>query len=318
MTGSVERHQRALAAAAQQGGVVSHRQLVAFLGWPPSAIRTQLDAARWQRVFDGVYAVTTGELSVQTRWWAAHLRCGEASVLCDSSALQAWGLRRPELPIEIAVPLTASVRTPGLVVHRYGPPLAVRSPRGSPPTVGLPHAILSVSNRLDPPEVMDLVSTACQQGRVTVEQIARAMRGKRVRHRRLIEELLAEIHGGSTTPLEIAGVRRILKAHGLPIGRGQVRERTPSSVLFRDRVVEGVIIEFDGRLGHADARSRFRDLDRDNAATLTGRPTLRFGWADVHAKQCRAADQVALALSNLGRQVSMTRCGERCVSTFAS
>ncbi|MDQ1306541.1 MAG: hypothetical protein QG671_2373, partial [Actinomycetota bacterium] len=104
MTGSVERHQRAMAAAAQQGGVISHHQLVGILGWPASSVRTQLDAHRWQRVFEGVYAVTTGELPIQSQWWAAHLRCGDASALCDSSALQAWGVRRPEAPIEISVP----------------------------------------------------------------------------------------------------------------------------------------------------------------------------------------------------------------------
>ena len=317
MTGSVERHQQALAAAAQQAGVISHQQLVGILGWPPSSVRTQLDAHRWQRVFEGVYAVTTGELPMQSQWWAAHLRCGDASALCDSSALQAWGVRRPEAPIEIWVPPQASARTPGLVIHRYSPPLAARCPRGLPPTVVLPLAILMVSNRLEPAAVMDLVSSACQQGRIGADQIARAMRGRRLRHRRLILELLAEIGGGATTPLEIAGVRRILKAHGLPIGRGQVRERVNGSVVLRDRIVEGLIIEFDGRLGHADPAGRFRDLDRDNDATLTGRPTLRFGWTNVHENPCRAADKVAAALSRMGRQFHFTRCGQHCRSNYA-
>lgn len=318
MTGSVERHQRAMAAAAQQGGVISHHQLVGILGWPVSSVRTQLDAHRWQRVFEGVYAVTTGELPIQSQWWAAHLRCGDASALCDSSALQAWGVRRPEAPIEISVPPQASARTPGLVVHRYRPPLATRCPRGLPPTVVLPLAILMVSNRLEPAAVMDLVSSACQQGRITADRIEWAMRGIRLRHRRLILELLAEIGGGATTPLEIAGVRRILKAHGLPIGRGQVRERVNGSVVLRDRIVEGLIIEFDGRLGHADPAGRFRDLDRDNDATLTGRPTLRFGWTNVHENPCRAADKVAVALSRMGKQVAFSRCGPHCRSNFAT
>ncbi len=318
MNGSVERHQLALSAASHQAGVISHHQLVTILGWPRNAVASQLKAHRWQRVFDGVYAVTTGDLPIESLWWAAHLCRGPASALCATSALQAWGARRREPPIELAVPIQASARTPGLVIHRHRQPLASRSPRGLPPAVVLPLAIVTQSNRMDPADVLDQISSACQQGKVSPDQIERAMRGRRVRHRGLIRELLCEIGGGATTPLEIAGVRRILKAHGLPTGQGQVRERTNGRTVIRDRVVHGLIIEFDGRLGHANATGRFRDLDRDNAATLTGRPTLRFGWTDVNERPCRAADQVAAALELMGQTVPVRRCGDHCDSERAS
>jgi len=73
-----------------QDGVLSAAQLMGFLGWTRNQIRAQVDACRWQRVFPGVYAVTTGELAIHTLWWAAHLRCGEASALAGESTLQAW------------------------------------------------------------------------------------------------------------------------------------------------------------------------------------------------------------------------------------
>jgi hypothetical protein len=185
-----------------------------------------------------------------------------------------------------------------------------------PPAVVPQLAVLMVSNRLEPAEVMGLVSSALQKGKVSAEQIEWAMRGMRVKHRKLILALLNEFRGGATTPLEIAGTRRILKAHGLPTGRGQVREQANGRSIIRDRVVGGVIIEFDGRLGHSDPGGRFRDLDRDNAAVLTGRPTLRFGWTDVYDHPCRAADQIAEALTRLGTNPNMEPCSAGCSSVL--
>lgn len=317
MSASVELHRKATAAAASQGGVISRYQLVDVLGWTNRAVRAQLDAQRWQRVFDGVYAVTTGDLGMESRWWAAHLRLGEASALSGGSALQAWRIWTPGEPIEIAVPFTASARTPGLVIHRSRRPLVTRNPRGLPPTLLPQLAILTVSNRLDATGVMDLISSALQKGIVGADQLERAMRDVRLKHRRLILELLAEIRDGATTPLEIVGVRSILKAHGLPTGEGQVRERINGRTVIRDRVVFGLIIEFDGRLGHSDPRGRFRDLDRDNSAMLTGRPTLRFGWTDVHDNPCGAADQVVEALLRLGVSINPVPCSRECRSRFS-
>lgn len=72
MSGSVSLHNRATTAAAMRAGVISRDQLVHILGWTKGAVRTQLEARRWQTIFDGGYAVTTGELRIESLWWAAH------------------------------------------------------------------------------------------------------------------------------------------------------------------------------------------------------------------------------------------------------
>ena len=164
---------------------------------------------------------------------------------------------------------------------------------------------------------MGLISSACQKGRVSADQIEQAMSRVQVKHRKLILALLDGIRGGATTPLEIAGTRNILRAHGLPEGSGQMRDRVGGRVVLRDRVISRLIIEFDGRLGHADPGGRFRDQDRDNAAVLTGRPTLRFGWNDVYDDPCQAADQVAEALMHLGTSTRLTPCSDSCSSRCA-
>ena len=61
-------------------------------------------------------------------------------------------------------------------------------------------------------------------------------------------------------------------------------------------------MELDGRIGHV-GKGRFRDMRRDNTHVLLGRPTLRFGHADVLTRPCDVAGQVAGVLEpvRLGR-----------------
>ena len=50
----------------------------------------------------------------------------------------------------------------------------------------------------------------------------------------------------------------------------------------------GLLIELDGRLGH-EGVGRFRDMRRDNRATIDGLATLRYGFGDVHGIPCEVA-----------------------------
>jgi hypothetical protein len=52
-----------------------------------------------------------------------------------------------------------------------------------------------------------------------------------------------------------------------------------------------VLIELDGRLHLLTAR-RWRDMAKDNRATLRGEATLRYGWLDVDSQACQVALQV--------------------------
>lgn len=240
-------------------------------GWTDSAIRANLASRRWARLLPGVYNTVTGEPSDQAWWWAARLYGGNDSRICCSSAMQAWGLDRFGLPVHLAIPANRQLPHAGteLAVHRQKHERSVRHPSGCPPTVSLAHTVLDLACELEEEQsVLALVAGVCQRRPQVVRQLGLAVRDrKRLRHRKLITSLLSEIRGGATTPLEIPGVRLILRAHGLPTGRGQVREVQDGSIVVRDSVLDpyGVVIEFDGRPGHADPMGRFRDLQRDNA-----------------------------------------------------
>lgn len=70
------------------------------------------------------------------------------------------------------------------------------------------------------------------------------------------------------------------------------------------------MVELDGRLGHED--ERFRDMRRDNASTVDGRSTLRYGWVDTTVSPCAATTEVAGVLHRKSWTGRPIRCGPSC------
>ncbi len=314
---SVARHERARHLAEFQSGVLSRQQLLS-VGWTAKAIYSQITASRWQSLASGVYLTHTGVASIRAWWWAAHLMGGDRSYLAGLSALQAWGLDEPRLPVHVAVPwrrhfLSAQSE---LVIIRHRFPAPTRSRGGLPPYALAEYAAIEASEKMaSPRRVAAVVTEICQKGHTTPGKLAHAMTSyKRLRHRKLLLELVVEVRDGANSVLEFDGVRLVLNAHGLPKGAGQVRERANGAVVYRDRVIHeyGVIVEFDGRLGHADPSSRLRDDRRDLLALEMRRVTVRLGWADVHEDACRSAIQLARILRSRGWPGAPSPCGPMC------
>ncbi len=316
---SLARHQMARRWSSHQAGVIARRQLEA-VGWTDSMIRAQLRARRWQVLFRGTYLTETGEPSMAAWWWGAHLLMGDRSYLLGETALQAWGLGQAQRPVKIGVPWNR-YRTPPtdsieVSRHRLVPP--IRHPAGLPPAERVEYAVIDATQTSRSRRYVEqLVTEACQRRLVKPDEVLKAMNAhRRVRFRGLIKDLLSEYQDGSTSILEVDAVRLVLRPHGLPTGRGQVREYQGGAVIYRDRVIEefGVVLEFDGRLGHADPGGRLRDFRRDNAVVASGRIGLRFGWTDVHEDACAAALQIALVLNGRGWTGQITPCGPGCLA----
>jgi hypothetical protein len=275
-------------------------------------------ANRWATLLPGIYNTVTGDPDMTAWWWAAHLYAGDSSRLAAGSALQAWGVRPPRLPVEIAIPGTRRLHAPPpeLLVQRTWSSRPTRSPRGGPPTIELEYALLDVVLRTaSEREVVDSVTSVGQDRRFRLRKFERAIAQRgHCRHRALLNGLIAEIKGGATSPLELDGVQMVLRAHGLPEGRGQVRESQDGATVLRDRVLEpfGIVVEFDGRRGHADPSGKLRDHRRDNFVAVGGRVPLRFGWDDVHEESCECAAQIASVLAARGWRDSPQACGELC------
>lgn len=310
-------HSNAVELADSQAGVVGRRQLLG-LGYTDSMIRANTAGRRWRRMFPGVYSTVTGTPAFRSSLWAAHLYAGLDSNLHGITALAAWRLEPPGWPLHVAVPAHRQLdRAPSeLVVHRQRRSRPVRTPDGCPPTAAVEYALLdAIAAIQDPQVVMALVTSVGQKRRSTIPALELAVQAqKRMRHKPLLLSLIAEMRDGATTVLEVPAMHKIFRAHGLPTGRGQVSERQHGSTVVRDRVIEeyGLVIEFDGRLGHADPQGRLRDHRRDNAVALSGRTTLRFGWADVHGEACESAAQIAAILRSRGWGGNVGVCGPAC------
>jgi very-short-patch-repair endonuclease len=123
--------------AARQHGVVSFAQIVAA-GIGKNAIGRRVGRGYLHRVHRGVYAVGHVGLSLEGRWMAAVLACGEGAVLSHGTAAVHWGLLRPlPGPVDITVPTDAGRRRRAGIRLRRRPALGrgdVTIRRGIPVT----------------------------------------------------------------------------------------------------------------------------------------------------------------------------------------
>jgi hypothetical protein len=89
---------------------------------------------------------------------------------------------------------------------------------------------------------------------------------------------------------------------------------TEQGLVLRDVVYDefGVDLELDGRLFHASARQRDRDLDRDLDAAVLGHATVRLGWGQVFDRPCVTAGRLAVLLQRGGWTGSPRACGPGC------
>lgn len=300
---------RLLSLAEAQAGVLTLDQ-AADLGVGPWAVR-RLATSQWQRLAPGVFYLGLGPPPWRAQAWAGLLVGGPQARLAGEAAAHLHGLL-PEPPptVEVLVPLDRQVRDRWPWSFRRERP-GVRDPR----SVGLlsrttvEDTVLDLVDRATTArEVQALVASAVQQRRTTVVRLRRSAAGRaRLRHRRLVEALLDDVAVGAETPLELAYLHRVERAHGLP--RGIRQHRAAHSTAIRDVLYEefAVVVELDGRLGHEGA-GRFRDLDRDNAAAVAGELTLRYGWHDVADRACAVASQLGLVLARRGWDDEPRRC----------
>ena len=246
--------------------------------------------------------------------WAGLLVGGPHARLAGEAAAHLHGLlAEPPATVEVLVPFDRQVRDRWPWTFRRERP-GVREQRsvGVLSRTTVEDTVLDLVERATSArEVQGLVASAVQQRRTTVVRLRRAAAGRaRLRHRRLVEALLDDVADGAETPLEIAYLHQVERAHGLPTGVRQ--HRAGHSGAVRDVLYEefAVVVELDGRLGHEGA-GRFRDLDRDNAAAAAGELTLRYGWHDVADRSCAVAAQLGVVLARRGWHDEPRRC-HRC------
>ncbi|MFF1820287.1 hypothetical protein ACFVWG_23485 [Kribbella sp. NPDC058245] len=287
-----------------QGRIVARAQLRAA-GWSDPRISRGLRNRRWQAVHPGVYATHTGPVGYDERRLAALLYAGPEAAWSHYTAAEQLGLLKPDTsrPIYIAIPKRRRVKPqPGIVIYRdehwASRRATVVPPRRKPADAVLD--IVGLAHSTD--EAAATIAQACQTGRVSPAQILRALTDRsRLRHRHALLPILNDVAAGSHSLLELRYLQDVERRHGLPTGR-------------RQRAVDDgftLAVELDGRL-HLVPRQRWRDLDRDNRATLRAEATLRYGWFDITNRPCEAAVQALQILRRTKPVPTAKPCGPSC------
>ncbi|WP_158548206.1 type IV toxin-antitoxin system AbiEi family antitoxin domain-containing protein [Desertihabitans brevis] len=278
-----------LALAELQEGVVSLEQAHGH-GLGRNSIARLVREGRWSTVGRGIYHTAPGRPGWRGLAWAGVLVGGDDSRVGGSAAAHLHGLTdHPPAVVDIWVPRKLRDGDPWRFRRETSD---VHSPRsvGGPPCLTVEDTVLDLAAELDEGPLVALLLTTVQTRRSTATRLREAAAGRRLlARRRLVADVLAEAEEGVESPLERAYLHLVERAHGLPRGR---RNR-PQPGLRRDVDYEryGLLVELDGR-SHEGA-GRHRDMRRDNRAAQSRRPTLRFGWLDVHGDPCLAAAQVA-------------------------
>jgi len=280
-------------------------------------IAGRIESGQWQRLHRGVFAAFSGPVPRDALLWGAVLRAGDRAVLSHHTAAELWGLSdEPLEPIHVSVPRAAgALHVPGLAVHYSSRLPQARHPARLPPQTRLEDTVLDLAELARTAE--DAVAwpiRACQRRLTTPGRLAGALEDRhRARWRGDVGDAIAVTRAGVHSPLELRYFRDVERRHGLVAGDRQVLVARGAARQYLDvRYSDyGVVVELDGVLAHS-TDNRQQDARRDNANTLDGYQTLRYGWVPVAYHACETALQVFELLRRNGYCGTLRRCGKTC------
>ena len=302
---------------ARQAGAITRVQARAA-GLTDEAIEARLHGGRWQRVFGRVYATFSGPVPRGCLLWAAVLRAGEGATLSHETAAELVGLLDgPSARIHLTVPAGRRIApVPGVQLHRSRLVHVTRHGSRLPPQTRVEDTVLDLTqSATDLDTALSWCARACGRRLTTPARLPVALDARRrVRWRAELSAVLQDVGDGCHSLLELKYLRDVERRHGLPRARRQAAtERPDGGRGYADVSYDelGVLVELDGRVAHPE-HARWRDMERDNAAAITGAAVLRYGWADVAQRPCAVAAEVAAMLQTAGWSGTLRRCGSTC------
>ena len=284
-----------------QRGVLTRRQLDLH-GISLSTIETGVDARRWQTLGRNVVILQNGPLTPQQRQWCAVLLPSKPAALAGLSAASAAGLVGFDAEeVHIVVRHDTHTGVPSWVKVHESRRFSVRDlhPGSGVPRTRTPRALVDAATwSRFPRRACAILCAGVQQRLATPGQLRTALRtAGRVRHVRIMGDIIGDISGGGHTLSEI-DLASLSRRAGLGPPRRQVLRRDPSG---RARYVDAefnlpdgtvVAVEIDGAM-HLKPVSWWDDQDRQNEIVIAGVPVLRFASATVRLDGDRVVDQLA-------------------------
>ena len=266
--------------------VLLWRELVAVAGSVERA-RRLVAAGTWRRVLRGVYVADTTPESPALRCAALRRALPEGVVLSGRAAL--WAMGVDVLPLDERIDVTTSrgkhlERRPGLVPHSALLPDSelVQLPNGLM-AVSAPRAFVDVARRESLVEAVALGDAVLRSGAGTPEQLADAVeRAAGLRGILAARKVLPHLEGRSESQGE-SRLRMGLVLEGLPRPEAQVDyyDERGQHIARVDLVLDGVLLEYDGREQRLRKPVFVHDRRRQNALVDRGAELRRYSSEDV-------------------------------------
>jgi very-short-patch-repair endonuclease len=295
--GPLMRRVRAL--AAEQGGVVSRRQLYA-LGVTRWMVVANVRARRWRRIGDQSICVHTGPMTPVGEWWAAVFQGGPRAFLDGASALEAAGLQHySSLRVRVSVPRGAKVRRNRRYdirqTRRWSADDAAPSgiPRSRPAVAAIRGALWASTDR----QATHLLALTVQQGLAPPEALGlELLRIRRDKRRALLALVVNDLLDGARSLGEL-DVSRELRRRGIPEPDRQVLRRDKKNRYYLDLYwnAYGLVVEIDG-IHHAWVQNIVRDALRQNSLVISGDVVLRLPLLGLRLEPDAFFDQIGAAL----------------------
>jgi very-short-patch-repair endonuclease len=290
-------HSAAIAAevaslAARQHGLVT-RESMRHLGVTDDRIDSWVRAGRVHRVFRGVYAVGTVELSAGARIHAAVLACGPGAIASHRSAAYLLGMgERAPVVVDLIAPGQRGRRIDGIRFHDvpYPAPSERGHVRGIPCTSPA-RTIVDLAGTYGDRDLRETVERAATARRLDLRAIdAILASGPRRRGAPCLRGVLVDWRPVAETAkystvrsLFEAKLLPLLVAAGLPLPRINAPVRTEERILEVDLLWpdERFVVEADSRLHHAIEIAFERDRKRDRELLAVHYGVLRVTWREV-------------------------------------
>jgi Transcriptional regulator, AbiEi antitoxin len=259
-------------------GVVTRKNLLRK-GVTSKEVKRRLRRGSLHRVHPGVYRVGHKAPSVEARYLAAVMACGDGALLIARPAAFLWGLLRGSPPVPDVIALAAR-QVPGVTTHRVRriDVEDAASRRGIPLTT-VPRTVVDLAGVLSEQVLARTCHEAEVQHQITPDHVEAVL--SRLPTRKGAATLRRILHGEVRVTLSRLEQRflRILGMEGLPLpetnrpaGGRRVDCRWPACRLT---------VELDSYRYHCSRHAWNADRDREREAYARGDQFRRYTWADV-------------------------------------
>jgi very-short-patch-repair endonuclease len=263
--------------ATRSHGVVTRRQLLAA-GVSRHEITERLRTGALLREYPGVYRVGHRAPSVEARYLAAVLACGDGALLSGRAAAHIWGLVKGAAPPPEVITRTER-RVPGVTTRRARSRTADATTHRGIPITTVPFTLIALAAQLDAAEL----ARACHEAGVrygTTPRQVEAMLASRP-NAPGTRQLRAVLHGDTKITLSKLEQHflELLQDQGLtlpqtnrPAGTRRVDCRWPAHRLT---------VELDGYRYHRSRHAWEQDRRREREAHARGDDFRRYTYDDV-------------------------------------